>query len=294
MNIKINYTIKITFVFTIIATILFIYIHPYNCDSDTWTIPIEKDYKSISDKYIVKITPDPDIYQNLGACKISLFFNNGNERKIVWSRYLINNYAPVDVFVSDTGKRVVTINEWFHIGELPIVIYGDKGRLIKVHSIASLGLDNDQGQIKSTVSSYMWNEDSIAFFGPEDEYFFIRLHWGKWITIELQNGKLFKKDMYFFRQDLESEHLKICEKLKSYRERKLKELVFAMFGSSNPEERKIAAVVSGQEKYQDAIPKLQQLLNDRKFYIIDGGKKIKKYYIREAAKEALASMKKKN
>lgn len=259
--------------------------------SDTWDGPSEKYYKSNSENYSIKITPDSDFSQNIGACKATLFYSNKDKTKIIWSRFLINNYAPVEVFVSDNGKYVVTMDEWSNIGELPIVIYGDKGKLIKVHSIESLELKNDQEHITISVSSYMWDEDSIAFFGPKDEYFFVRLHWGKWITIELQNGELFKKDIYFFRKDLKAEHLKINEKLLLYREKKLKELVLTMLYSNKPEKRKVAARISGQENYREAIPRLKKLLNDQAYYIIDRGKKSKVYYIRDAAQKALDSMK---
>ena len=83
----------------------------------------------------------------------------------IWSRFLINNHSPVRVFVSDSGKYVVTMDEWHSVGELPVVVYGQRGELIRVHSTDSLGLKDDVLQITITASSYWWNEDSVIFSG---------------------------------------------------------------------------------------------------------------------------------
>jgi hypothetical protein len=82
------------------------------------------------------------------------------------------------------------MDKWHSVGKFPVVIYGPKAELICVHSTDSLGLKEADDHIKQTISSYWWNKDSISVFGPNEEFFFIRLHWKKQLIIELSNGTL--------------------------------------------------------------------------------------------------------
>jgi len=162
--------------------------------ADEWG-PIEQtEFFSPNKRYMLKIVPREDWPIKPGYCKATLFKIDGRERKGIWSRYLINNHAPVRVFVADSGEYVLTMDEWHSVGELPVVIYGPRGDLIRVHSTDSLGLKNDVEHIKKTVSSYWWNEGLISFFGPEEETFFIRLHWGKLVLLGLEDGDLMDED----------------------------------------------------------------------------------------------------
>ncbi len=209
----------------------------------------------------------------------------------VWSRYLINNHAPVYVFVADSGDYVLTMDEWHNVGDLPVVIYGRQGRLIRVHSIDSLGLGSDIKHIKMTVSSYWWNEDSVSFFGPNEEKFLIRLHWGKWIVLDLHDGDLFQQKETFFRDDLRIEDEKEWQALVEFRQRMLTKHAIRMLGSKEPEERKTGALLCGQEKLTDAIPALHRLLEDKATYRTNVPKEwTRVYYVRKAAKEALEAM----
>jgi hypothetical protein len=224
-----------------------------------------------------------------------LFGLNGGQTE-VWSRYLINNDAPVRVFVADSGKYVVTVDEWHHVGELPVVIYGWRGELIRVHSIDSLGLKEDDAHIGSTVSSYWWDEDSISFFDSDDEIFFIRLHWGKWIMLKLRNGNLLEKERMVSSVDQQAQYEQKWKDLEEYRTKTLATRAIQMLGSKDAHERKTGALVCGQQRLTDAVPQLRALLKDKEFYTSTVYSTTKGdylestivLYVRKAAKEALA------
>ena len=254
--------------------------------ADQWTAIEKKDFKSSSGKYLFKITPHedwPNYYS--GHCKAVLYKVDSSKLTEMWSRYLINNVGPVGVFVTDSGRYVITMDEWHRVGKLPVVIYGFRGDLISVHNIKSLGFEDDIEHIKRTVSSYWWNEDAIIFFGPKEEYLFIRLHWGKMLVIELWNGELCDKSWC-------EAHKKKWKALQKYANKKIEEIALLKLDSKNSDERKTGALVVGQLKIRSAIPRLKELLNDKASYTTRSGDRPERkvYYIRKRAKEALEGM----
>lgn len=242
--------------YTIVVLLLMLTSHSR---ADSWG-PVKKtEFYSVNRAHMLKIEPHPDWPSKPGHCRATLF----RGQKEVWSRHLVNNHAPVRVFVADSGEYVVTMDEWHNVGDLPVVIYGRDGELVRVHSTDSLGLKDDVLHIKMTVSSYWWNENSISFFGPDDEMFFIRLHWGKWIVLELRNGHLFQKEETFFRDDLRKQHEQKWKKLEEYRQKKLAEQGIQMLSSKDSTDsktkdstdRKTGALRSSQEKLKSSATK---------------------------------------
>jgi hypothetical protein len=102
--------------------------------------------------------------------------------------------------VHDSGRFVVTFDEWHHVGTNPLVIYGGEGELIAHFSVADLGLEGHP-RIARSVSSYRWDEHAIMLFGPVagddpapwrrklEETLFKRLYWGEDLAIDLATGK---------------------------------------------------------------------------------------------------------
>jgi len=239
---------------------------------------------------MLKISPHPDWPDKPGHCRATLYGVEGAKRREIWSRFLINNHAPVRVFVADSGEYVVTMDEWHSVGELPIVVYGKRGELIRVHSTDSLGLKDDVLHIKRTVSSYWWNEDSMSFFGPDEETFFIRLHWGKLVFISLEDGDLMDEGWYTVHKGwrMPAEKWK-C--LHDHARAEVRERALLWLRSENPAERKTGAAISGSEKLGEAIPRLRSLLTDQASLIRGTTtKRFRAYYVREAAKQAIENM----
>jgi hypothetical protein len=261
---------------------------PFLAHADTWRAAEKAEFFSENRKYMLKIEPHPDWANKPGHCRATLF----RGKKEIWSRHLINNEAPVRVFVADSGQYVLTMDEWGNVGKLPVVIYGPIGELVRVHSTDSLGFKGDSvGHIKRSISSYWWNEDSVSFFAPGDEKFFIRLYWGKWIVLDLGSGALFEKEQTFFRDDLRRDHEQEWKKLVQYRQKTLAKHAIRLLGPEIAEDRKTGALVSGQEKLREAIPALRKLLDDKEYGSTYTGKDwTRVYYVRKAAKEALEAM----
>ena len=264
-----------------------------------WSPPERAEFKSSSGKYLLEVIPPDRRKEKSGYCKASLFEIVGDKPKEIWSRFLINPIRPVTAFVADSGKYVVTMDEWGEndeggeeIGKFPVVIYGEQGELIKVHSIETLDLYGI-GPFIQSMSRFWWNENSISFFGPEEEYFFIRLQWGRTFVIELRTGRICVE-----KTDGEMDNENYCEvggekwkDLQAYAIQMVKEIVLSKLNSEDPDERKRGALFAGQQMVREAIPRLKELLSDKAYYEPSGEFGLRnESYVSKSAREALKKM----
>ena len=205
----------------------------------------------------------------------------------MWSRFLINNVAPVQTFITDSGEFVVTMDEWHHIGKLPLVIYGKDGRLIRVHNFESLGINQHLWhQIEVSASSRHWNKDALIFFKPEENILIIRLHWGKILMIDLISGNILDQLTIILNQYDEI-------KIRAFVNKKIRMLAFDLLNSKDPYERRKGAIICGTECITESIPRLRKLLLDKENYLLkkgDNGPSFTFYFVRKEAKEALELM----
>lgn len=273
-----------------VFTLMCIFASLAQVHADSWGLVKQTEFFSPQQKYMLKIVPHKDWPDKPGHCQATLYKIGGGKQKKIWSRHLINDYAPVQVFVADSGKYVITMDEWHHVGTLPIVIYGAYGRLISVHGLDSLGLKYEYEHIIRTVSSYWWNEDSISFFDPNQEFFIVRLHWGKMIFLDLDSGDLMDSKWHeTARGKLMPE--KKWQSLHRFASKQVKELAIQLLDSEDSNERKTGALVCGQNKIEKAIPRLIKLLSDTEYSITNLPKEwTRSYYVRKAAKAALENM----
>lgn len=254
--------------------------------ADRW-LPIEKtEFYSENREYMLRIRPDEERLTRPGHCAATLY----QGKKKIWSRNLINNYAPHRVFVSNSGKYVVTTDDWGAVGDTPIVIYGGSGRLIVVHSLLSLDLIKNIYQITTSRSGAWWDESSITFFCQDDEFLCVRLKWGEMLFIRtdcgsvigrmgspLNGGWRIGEDAY--------------EKLTKMAHEKANKMIIDMLSSTDPKKRETAALFCGQEKLVETAPVLRKMLADRASYVTRRlGGIVRVYYIREAARDALVKM----
>jgi hypothetical protein len=77
---------------------------------------------------------------------------------MVWECELSNDVAPVSALVSDSGKYVVTFDDWHRVGrgENVVVIYGPRGRRIGRHSLETLLSPGQRRRLAMSVSSTWW------------------------------------------------------------------------------------------------------------------------------------------
>lgn len=162
--------------------------------ADEWAAPKKGEYYSASRKHVLRVAPSSTWPYQHGNCVATLLKLGENPPEKVWSRHLVNNLAPVDALVTDSGNYVVTLDEWGEAGTFPIVVYGKNGRLIRVHTLDTLRVH--PMEIKVTVSNAWWREQAIPFFGPGEEFFFIRLRRGQMLMIQLSSGDLMDEQWY--------------------------------------------------------------------------------------------------
>ena len=90
---------------------------------------------------------------------------------------------------------------------------------------------------------------------------------------------------------MRKEHEKRWKKLDNYMQKVLPEQTAAMLDSNASDQRRTGAMVCGQEKYRQTIPKLRTLLTDNAYHTQGGGSEVTKvFYVRKAAKQALERM----
>lgn len=257
----------------VFAFFIFLWGFAIQVNGDEWFA--EKKYEVFSEdgKYKFVVIPNAKPESGPGSCKGVLMRVDSNNATEVWSRYLINNVMPLDAFVTNSGEYVVTMDEYHQVGDFPVVIYDRGGRVNYVHNIESLTLREDLEHISRSVSSFWWSEDSISFFDADEAYFIIRLHWGKILAIELHTGRVYKKSQ-------------------SYANKMVRQNALSYLSSPSWEERKTGALVAGQMKITEAIPKLRELLKDRYWSTTSIGNEPEMIYfdVRKAAKDALEAM----
>ncbi len=212
----------------------------------------------------------------------------GEEPREIWKRKLVNPVTPLDAIVTNNGEHTVTFDNWFGVGEDPIVIYDRHGKVIKRHSLESLDLvkftkgrqvdENtwtSEGLITRSISSIYWRRDALTFMSEDQERLFVRMHWGHILAIELVTGRLLEQDQ--LGSDLDY--------IESYTLNIVKDLL----ESSEGYERKKGAVLASSLGISELESRLMELLSDPEYnesYSSSEGS-YKNYYVREAAYNSL-------
>jgi len=172
--------------------------------ADKWGAPIEKDYFSANGKFVAHITPAK--YLKKGKPSLEVFEMKKNTEKVpLWQCKLGNKVAPVEVYVSNDGRYIVTTNEWYKVGygDYVAAFYSENG-LIKNYSMEEiLHLHSDISNLElfrlipHSVSSRWWDRDSIKFFDTctGKSYFCVWLHlFDRWVAWNPANGEEVKVD----------------------------------------------------------------------------------------------------
>ncbi|MBK9991406.1 MAG: hypothetical protein IPP19_11900 [Verrucomicrobia bacterium] len=205
----------------------------------------------------------------------------------LWMRPLVNSVTPLKVIVADSGKYVVTFDNWFGVGTDPIVIYNERGDLIRRHTLESLGLikftrgaaeyDIEDPLIDSSTASIYWQSNAIVQLSEDQQFLLARLYWGYTFSVRLSDG-IVSID---------------CERYHAQLRKKMEEKIMAGFLSPDARSHRVAAILAGYSGDKNYIPALRPLLLDKSFNIsktsINGryDHSARNYEIREAAVSAL-------
>jgi len=187
------------------STVLVLGVGVVSAKADSWAAPTDREYRSASGEYVFKVQVAGPRDAGRRPCRGGLSRRRAGQSRPLWERALVNRVSPVRALVHDSGRFVVTFDEWHHVGTNPLVIYGGDGELVAHLSLADLGLENHP-RIARSVSSYWWNDHAVMLFGPVaggdpapwrrklEETLFIRLYWGEVLAIDLATGKRLSAD----------------------------------------------------------------------------------------------------
>jgi len=186
-----------------IFTLFLIFIGFNTIFADRWGWPTEKDYFSENGKFVAHVTPPK--YLKKEKSLVEVFEIKDKQRVPLWQGILGNEVAPVEVYISNDGKYVVTCNEWHKVGygNLVVAFYSKDGR-IKSYSLEEiLHLPKDIGPmelyrlIPHSTTSRWWDKNSIKFFDTSvgKLYFCVWLHlFDRWVAWNPANGEEVKVD----------------------------------------------------------------------------------------------------
>jgi hypothetical protein len=153
--------------------------------ADDWGLPSETDYLSESRRFVAHVTPRKDVGE--APPMLEVFEITDGERVPRWWCTLGNEHAPVEVFVSDDGQHLVTMNEHGGLGFGDYVVAFYNGSGIEEHytledvfhvpqEMSPSELDR---LISRSVSSRWWDTNSIKFFDAQGG----RLHFCIWVCL---------------------------------------------------------------------------------------------------------------
>lgn len=213
---------KINFIFLIAVAVLNFGVRVF---ADSWALPEPQKYYSENKRYYIEVIPrklesqskyfedkvakkepagsKPDAKDNY--CK-GIFYKQDENREYqkVWESRLSNDVAPVAALVSDSGKYVVTFDNWHSVGygNDVVVIYGQGGKTIRKMALSDIVPPHTH--LPRSVSSIWWGGkhyiDEKNFhlvlkvvskwsYSPDDEREY------KNVRVDLTNGQLVKANV---------------------------------------------------------------------------------------------------
>ncbi len=157
--------------------------------ADTWERPKPRLFVSERGTHGFKVLPQQRL---LGTSTGVLFTvaDDGNDQ-ILWSNKLVN--IPHRVFVSQDGKRVVTVDTYANLGFAhSLVVYDDNGAVVADYKLEDLLSENKIRElVPRTVSSRRW-ADGTSFRFLDGKHFEIIAKAETVITVDLDSGELVK------------------------------------------------------------------------------------------------------
>ncbi len=97
--------------------------------ADEWRWPTAEDYPCASGRFVAHVTPPK--YLEKVSPSLEVFEIRDGQRISVWRCTLGNERAPVEVYLSDDGRHVITVNEHgaLGFGAYVVAFYGETGSI---------------------------------------------------------------------------------------------------------------------------------------------------------------------
>jgi hypothetical protein len=181
---------------------------------DTWEAPKNRKVPSENGKYTALVVPR-SIEKPGGADAekpvVHLYKGvpgAGGKWSTLWKVKLSNETAPVDVFVTNDGRHVVTLDNWHSVGygEDVVAFYAapkevadakvpgppPEGRQLARYSLEKLLSRDEIEKVSHSVSSRWWRNGGSTFLDEAGEtpYLCVRLgNGGRWLAWDVTTGK---------------------------------------------------------------------------------------------------------
>jgi hypothetical protein len=156
--------------------------------ADKWAPPTPRVYASPGGAYGFKTVPGEKL---AGPATGTLFtLDREGKEKVVWEAKLVNE--PHRAFVSDSGKRVATVDTYAALGfKHAVVLYDDRGKPLADLALEDLfTADEIVKHAPATASSRHWAGEADFKFDENAGQFVAAMKWGKVIRISLETGKV--------------------------------------------------------------------------------------------------------
>ena len=122
-----------------------------------------------------------------GRCEATLEGRGDGGGPRRWSRPLVNEVGPMQVFVRNDGRYVVTLDECGYGGARhALVIYGPQGELLRHFLLTDLLAKSDWRHVQLRGRELVWLRGARCTFDTAAEHFEIELRWGRTIRIDLK------------------------------------------------------------------------------------------------------------
>ncbi|MEW6198296.1 MAG: hypothetical protein AB1601_06480 [Planctomycetota bacterium] len=151
--------------------------------------PPLREARSANGRFTLRIDPGPSGPSGRG-CTAVLFgrAEAGAAPQRVWERSLVSDVAPVQVYVRDDGRCVVTLDEHGRGGARhAVVVYGPRGELRRHFLLSDLLSAEDWGHVRREGRELAWLRGARCRFDEAAERFIIELAWDQTIRIDLRS-----------------------------------------------------------------------------------------------------------
>jgi ankyrin repeat protein len=129
-------------------------------DGDSWAFPERGEVMSPQESARFTIIPRRDFgIANKGPYGILERKTDDGSFERLWVARLANRTRPASAVVSDSGKFVVTRDEYGNLGygDHVIVVYGERGRMLRSWSLSDLLTEEESNGLRGSVSSIWWS-----------------------------------------------------------------------------------------------------------------------------------------
>lgn len=180
---------------------------------------------------------------------------------------------PPEIFTSPSSNYTASLQS----DSSEALVICSSNKVLCRFAYKDLGISERSTMDLMSTAGLRWCRDCIAFFDTLERHFIIRLHWGRFVVVDLQTR---------------TASLELPSEIKREVDETVRKRVLAWLTSSEPRERANGARYAGDLRLRAAIPKLKELTSDP----TSGNSKkgdapvVKSYWIRKAAVAALKKM----